>query len=98
MTKSGGKTEVDPDMKESRRLKVRLKATSAHPFIAEGEIFEVHPTQEKTLKARKWAVDQKSKDTAVKDGARPDAHNEGKVLTGMKENIEVADADADASK
>ncbi len=55
----------------SRTAKIKLKATDAHPYRKEGEIFECHPSQEKTLKERQWAVDENSKTTKVENPAVP---------------------------
>lgn len=79
--------QVDENIPESRRLKVKLKATSGHPHIAAGTTFEVHPSQEKQLKERGWAVPEKDDHNKVKkeDMAVPLNHSSGKPGTGDQE-------------
>ena len=74
---------VDNNMPESRRLKIKLKATHGHPYIKAGEVFEVHPSQEAQLKERKWAVDEKADHTKVKNPAVPLSH--GKQIDEVEE-------------
>ena len=62
-------------MKESRQMKVKLKATNAHPYIPEGKIFEVHPAHKDDLFKKKWAVEIADKDTKPEGAAVPASHN-----------------------
>lgn len=74
--------KVDPTMPESRRLKVKQKATLGHPFYKAGYIFEVHPSQVPQLKERGWAVEENEDHTKVKGKmAIPKEHGEGDAET-----------------
>ena len=89
-----GAKEVDPNMPESRKLKIKLKATGGHPYIAAGEVFEVHPSQQKQLQERGWAVGEKDDHKKVKEGswAVPATHAAGKASTDVPEPITAPEA------
>lgn len=55
----------------ARTMKIKLKATNAHPHRKEGEVFEVHPSQEAMLRERQWAVGENDKNTKAENPAIP---------------------------
>jgi len=65
--------QIDPNMKESRQLKVTLKATAAHPFYKDGYIFKVHPSQQPKLIDNGWAVGENESTETAKPAKAPKA-------------------------